>query len=57
MPTQVVVHWLLGRQGILHLIMYPSDEGIVSGTGVTGGLFLRITQNGELCNSRCFRFR
>ena len=25
--------------------------------GVTSGMFLRITQNGELCYSRCFRFR
>ena len=27
------------------------DEVNVCGTGVTGGMFLRITQNGELCYS------
>ena len=43
--SRIVAHRLFGRQGILHLIMYPrAIEGIVSGTGVTGGMFLRISQ-------------
>ena len=58
MPTRIVAHWLLGGEGIPAPDYVPeSDEGIVSGAGATSGTFLRITQNGELCYSRCFRFR
>ena len=58
MPTRIVAH--LASWPTVHPApeyVPTSDEGIVSGTGVTCGMFLRITQNGELCYSRCFRFR
>ena len=47
MPTRsrIVAHRLRGRQGYPAPDYVPkSDEGIVSGTGVTGGMFLRITK-------------